>query len=594
MFVIVPEIDIPGHGKMLSDFRKDAAFECPSMSVVTGRGWEGEHGPRWNLDYTGKSANSPRSGREFMFGLIEEFAPWFSGPYFHIGTDEVPEWGNLTSCAELASYVADSDHLREIGDPLVEFINEANDVIKGLGKQTQKWNWYERSPISFDADNDIRIDAWIGNALDYYTEKGYNTTLTGTPYLYLTPGFPNTMPNPPKIYTLEGSASPDMTGVKLSLWADTAYKWPDQQLEKLMVTPRTVTAERNWFGAHEDDSTFDEFLERMDTIGGAPLVVGEASAVPRDNWSVMAVSSEEIQRGDGGASNLFSGRTDSLWETRHSAGYDTYPHTVDIDMGDTYEVVGARFHPRQNGADRLRGLIGTYSFYVSEDGETWKMIVGSSEKDGSFSYPGNYVGRDKKAKTIHFEMEKARYFRFVAESPFEEGSRWASLAEIDIFGNKVGDEPVTVPESTYHIRSKADLSTCMRVDREEGDVANNDSMKMGKCLNTDDYQEWLTVDEGVVDGINYVSIRPVNTPDQCLDVNFNTGGLVTWDCHLGDNQLFRVHEDQYRYGYSTIKPKSAGNCMTISGDNNDDVAEGDRVSFSGCSDTNKKQWVLVP
>ncbi len=317
--VIVPEIDIPGHAKTMGDFSKDNAFGCASMSEPD-HSWEGAGGPRWTLNYTGVSANSPASGRNFMYGLIDEFASWFSGPYFHIGTDEVPDdlggANHQDNCPEITGYVSDSPGLSKNGDVLVDFINWMNGRLKTHGKRTQIWTWYARVATTIDPASDMLMDAW-GNEEQGLANNGYDVIKTGWGF-YLVPGVSakRSFPDYSLLYTWNKVTSPRLKGVKLSVWTDHSLMWPDYQYENLMFTSRALAAERNWHGAHANDSSLTEFIGRAESLGSAPLFAGEPAALPKGAWTIHNAPSQETVAGDCGAGNAIDGRGDTAWQSR--------------------------------------------------------------------------------------------------------------------------------------------------------------------------------------------------------------------------------------------------------------------------------------
>ncbi len=303
---------------MLGDYSKEDAFSCYTLSEPQVH-WEGSAGPRWTINYTGVSQNSPNTGRDFLENLLSEFVPWFDGPYFHIGTDEVPEGSKLNNCAELTNYVADTPSLTRNGDVLVEAIDELNDHVKSLGKKTQMWNWYERQSTTIEPSNDILVDVWAGNAESAYINLGFDVIKTGDGGFYLTPGFVDTFPSNQTIFTWNNTSSSHLKGVKVSVWTDTAYTWPDYQFENLMFEYRAVSAERNWVGA-QSSSKLSGFLSKVHQVGASSSYKGEQNAIPKDNWKVHNVSSQETAQEDGKASNIFDGVGTTIWHSKYSGG----------------------------------------------------------------------------------------------------------------------------------------------------------------------------------------------------------------------------------------------------------------------------------
>ncbi len=584
--IIVPEVDIPGHAKLLGDYSKEDAFSCESMGSAAD--WEGSSGPRWTVDYTGVSENSPNTGRDFLSSLINEFVPWFDGPYFHIGTDEVPEGSHLSDCPDITNYVADNTNVSVNGDVLVEFIDETNNQIKALGKKTQMWNWYERTPTSNSAapSNDILVDVWAGNAENNYIAKGFDVIKTGAGGFYLTPGFKNTFPSNNTIYTWNNTSSAHLKGVKVSVWTDTAYTWPDQQFENLMFDSRAVSAERNWYGV-QDTTTLSSFLTRARNLGTPATLSGEKNSINKKLWSIHAVSSEETNNEDGAASNAFDGLGTTIWHSNYSNGNnDNFPYNLDIDLGATYDLYGARFQTRRNNQRDLNGLVDSYDFSVSSDGINWTAVV----TDGEFYDLIN----ERKARTINFSKQTARYVRFTPKSATN-NDRFASLAELDLFGTTVGGAPIVREYAKIQIRSKTDMSFCLGLEDESESLINGDKSEMRSCLNTDNYQLWQRRDEGN----GYISLRLASDDNKCLDVHRGADGtvnsndqLIIWDCHLGNNQLWKVEAKDY--GYFNIQSKANTDvCIDIDSTSSQSIANKDLIQLQPCASRDQQQWVLI-
>lgn len=89
---LVPEIDLPAHATTITSYDPTLAFDCESMSYAR---WPGGDLGGWTIDYADPKA------RQWMKDLMNEFTLLFDGPYFHIGTDKVPEREKLDACRQL-------------------------------------------------------------------------------------------------------------------------------------------------------------------------------------------------------------------------------------------------------------------------------------------------------------------------------------------------------------------------------------------------------------------------------------------------------------------------------------------------------------
>ena len=152
------------------------------------------------------------------------------------------------------------------------------------------------------------------------------------------------------------------------------------------------------------------------------LTTGEWSSddgfLSQQGWTLLYVDSEETAAENGSASNAFDDSSSTIWHTAYTGETPAHPHEIQIDLGDTYAVEGARFLPRQDADEN--GAIAQYEFYTSEDPADW----GSPAASGTFD-----SSRD--AKLVSFSVRNARYIRLVALSEIN-GGAWTSLAELDL------------------------------------------------------------------------------------------------------------------------------------------------------------------
>jgi hypothetical protein len=60
--------------------------------------------------------------------------------------------------------------------------------------------------------------------------------------------------------------------------------------------------------------------------------------IPKTNWQLVYVDSEELEALDGAAINAFDDNPGTMWHTQLSAIPDPiHPHEIIIDLGDTYD-----------------------------------------------------------------------------------------------------------------------------------------------------------------------------------------------------------------------------------------------------------------
>ena len=117
---IIPEIEMPAHAGAILAVRPDLGLDCRTFGTT--------------LDVT------RREVRDFTRALIDEFAPLFSGPEFHIASDEYPGRLHQEDCEPLVRY-AEERGFGSTADVFVDFINEMN----------------SGRPLAWQADGDLEL-----------------------------------------------------------------------------------------------------------------------------------------------------------------------------------------------------------------------------------------------------------------------------------------------------------------------------------------------------------------------------------------------------------------------------------------------------
>jgi hypothetical protein len=168
--------------------------------------------------------------------------------------------------------------------------------------------------------------------------------------------------------------------------------------------------------------------------------------VPKETWSLIYVDSEEVNY-PGYATMSFDGDPETIWHTRWSTGNDTYPHEIQIDMGEKYLVSEFTVLNRQDGEN---GRIKDYELYISDNLENWGLPVSVGTWENTAA-----------PQTIELAQPKeGQYFRLIALSEVN-GNDWASAAEFSVVGciDVTGMKPVdsfTMP-TAYPIPTTGNL-----------------------------------------------------------------------------------------------------------------------------------------
>ena len=134
--------------------------------------------------------------------------------------------------------------------------------------------------------------------------------------------------------------------------------------------------------------------------------------------TVAYVSSEEDPSGEV-AKNLVDGDPSTIWHTMYSITVPKFPHWVDFDCGETKQIKGFTYLPRQDGG--ANGNIKDYRVQVSTDGKTWSNPVAE----------GTFENNLKEKRVLFAKPQQARYLRFTALCN-QRGDDFASGAEFNV------------------------------------------------------------------------------------------------------------------------------------------------------------------
>lgn len=141
--------------------------------------------------------------------------------------------------------------------------------------------------------------------------------------------------------------------------------------------------------------------------------------ISRANWKATADSEEPSE---GPPANAIDVDDSTYWHTNWQTNPTRHPHEIAVDMGETLEIIGFTYLPRQ---DSENGRIGRYEFYVSADGKDW----GSAVVSGAFP---NAADR----QVVRFAKPQAcRYIRLVALSDLSRQA-FTTVADLNVLATK--------------------------------------------------------------------------------------------------------------------------------------------------------------
>jgi len=138
--------------------------------------------------------------------------------------------------------------------------------------------------------------------------------------------------------------------------------------------------------------------------------------VNKSVWKLVSVDSQH----EGNEARLaYDGNPSTFWHTEWVGTEPRCPHTIVIDMVQTYHVKAVTYLSRQDGNEN--GMVKDYEVYLSLDKNDWGQPA--------------VTGQFKKTTSLQTAALKtpvnARYLKFVAKSEIN-GNAWTSAAEIGI------------------------------------------------------------------------------------------------------------------------------------------------------------------
>jgi len=136
--------------------------------------------------------------------------------------------------------------------------------------------------------------------------------------------------------------------------------------------------------------------------------------VSKEKWKVISISSGDNKS----VERIIDGDANTDWEFGNNE--NKLPQSIIIDMGETRNISGFTFTPKQIGSNS--NLISNYEFYTSEDNITW-----TKQSEGEFSN----IKHNPIEQIKTFAAVKARFLRFVATAAVGNGQS-VSIAEIGV------------------------------------------------------------------------------------------------------------------------------------------------------------------
>jgi hexosaminidase len=271
--IVVPELDIPGHSNALVEYDSKLNFQ-KGRFPTSYWAFNGKRTYNWHLNPTSDYT------REFVRKLITEMCETFTGPYFHIGTDEyIHNPLKMAMVKDFRDYKKKKG-FKEYPDIWIDFINYCNSVVKDNGKKTRLWNWWEvsfswmRTRYSIEVDRDVEYDVWLGESAEKLGSFGVPMINCFGGATYITPG----LDTQPDLNYLYGEWTPYefekgklisekyrnlVQGSKINVWADETEDKPDSFFADLMYRPLAALGAVCWQGQGGD---VEKFVEAYETV----------------------------------------------------------------------------------------------------------------------------------------------------------------------------------------------------------------------------------------------------------------------------------------------------------------------------------------
>ncbi len=209
-------------------------------------------------------------------------------------------------------------------------------------------------------------------------------------------------------YDTQAASILTLTGSKGTSYVYVGDRWQDPDLpnSKTILFPITINGTSISF---QYKPRFD-----MDLPTGQCYTSSSSHLLTKEQWSILACSSQETSAEDGAAANAIDGNTETKWHTRYNGSTASAPHYLEIDLGSEQQLAGFLCTPRNDGSEN--GLIRKYLFLTSADGKQWTAASG-----------GTWLPYWSE---VYFAPVKARYVRLVATE-----GEFASLAELDLLSS---------------------------------------------------------------------------------------------------------------------------------------------------------------
>jgi hypothetical protein len=199
--------------------------------------------------------------------LLDEFIPWFSGPFIHLGNDEVPT--SLASCSYLTAQLSPGETIDDLQE---EYIAALQTTVEAQDKKAMIWV----NNTNIRPDTDVLIMNFgaesVANSmrtLGYdVVDSAYNTG----PYdrFYISPSdFEGKVVPRADIYNWTAPSHARNYGQVLAMWGDDLFFSETDYFIEMFDGRREELAERTW-STGATTASYSTFMNLVSAIGLAP------------------------------------------------------------------------------------------------------------------------------------------------------------------------------------------------------------------------------------------------------------------------------------------------------------------------------------
>ena len=259
--IIIPEIEMPAHMSWALD-------PHPEWRVTDENGIPSDD----KLDLTNNDTYL------FVNQLLTEFLPLFTGPYFHIGTDEY-----LTSYTTYPQFVRYAQQnfgpQANAQDVYLHFVNWADSIVQGGSKTTLAWDDNKAGGSVFTLNTNMVMDSWTFNAQNEI-DLGFQVINSAQASLYFV-WFSDWEPMQTELYetwspnqwsySSPGSLAPyanHLLGAKLEIWMDQNHA-EEYSLAYLFSHSLCTLSQKTW-ASPQPVPLYTSFKSICDQVKKAP------------------------------------------------------------------------------------------------------------------------------------------------------------------------------------------------------------------------------------------------------------------------------------------------------------------------------------